>query len=774
MKTNYTSLISFLLIIFFIFFSFHSQLPNKISDKNTAKTNFSTERALQYLSKIAQKEHYVGSTEHDKVKYYIEKELTKLGLQVNEQEQIGINTKWRAATKTQNIFASIKGSNPNGKSLVLLAHYDSAPHSSFGASDAGSGVVTILEGIRAFLETNKQPKNNIIILFTDAEEIGLLGADAFVNNNALIGNVGLVLNFEARGSGGPSYMLLETNGGNKNLIQAFNKANPKYPVSNSLMYSIYKMLPNDTDLTVFRQDGNINGFNFAFIGDHFDYHTANDTYDNLDRKTLEHQGSYLTSLLSYFADADLDSLDSDSDNVFFNFPKIGLVNYPFSWTVPMFILATLLFFAITFIGVQRHQLTTKSMFAGFVPFLGSLFFAGIITTFGWKLLKIIHPQYNEILHGFTYNGYMYIFAFSAITIGILFWFYKRYFKKHKAENLIVAPLFIWGIINFFIVIYLKGASFFILPVYLGLVSLAILLFSKKSTSVKVILLTILAVPSILVFVPLVKMFPVGLGLKVLGVSSVFIVLLFGLFIPIFQSYNSAKRGKQLFLLLGFLTLVIASFKSNYTENRKQPTSLVYVLDADKQEAYFASYESKINDFNKAYLTENPTKGSFVKNATASKYATQFKIHKKTTVVPLQMPSITVLRDTIILNNRTIKLQILSNRKANRFELLAKNIIHFVDLKVNSESFRRNKKDAFIFDTKKQKQVLSYFISEPNEFLNIEMTFPAKEHPSFDLYEVSYDLFTNNLLEVKPRTDKKMMPTPFVINDAIIIKKEIAF
>jgi len=270
------------------------------------------------------------------------------------------------------------------------------------------------------------------------------------------------------------------------------------------------------------------------------------------------------------------------------------------------------------------------------------------------------------------------------------------------------------------------------------------------------------------------MFPVGLGLKMLGVSSVFIVLLFGLFVPIFQSYNSPKRGRQLFLLVGFLALIIASFKSNYTENRKQPTSLVYVLDADKQEAYFASYESKINDFNKAYLTEKPTKGSFVKETTASKYATRFKIHKKTTVVPLQMPSITILKDTVVLNNRTVKLQVLSNRKANRFELLAKDIVHFVDLKVNGQDFRRNKKDAFIFDTKKRKSVLSYFISEPNEFLNIEMTFPAKEHPVFDLYEVSYDLFTNDLVKVKPRTDKKMMPTPFVVNDATIIKKEITF
>jgi acetylornithine deacetylase/succinyl-diaminopimelate desuccinylase-like protein len=37
------------------------------------------------------------------------------------------------------------------------------------ASDAGSGVATILESVRAFIY-DKQKQNDIIILFSDAEE----------------------------------------------------------------------------------------------------------------------------------------------------------------------------------------------------------------------------------------------------------------------------------------------------------------------------------------------------------------------------------------------------------------------------------------------------------------------------------------------------------------------------------------------------------------------------------------------------------------------------
>ena len=95
------------------------------------------------------------------------------------------------------------------------------------------------------------------------------------------------------------------------------------------------MLPNDTDLTVFREDGDIDGFNFAFIGDHFDYHTAQDTVERMDLNTFQHQVSYFRATLNYFSNADISNLKADEDFVYFNFPYFGMVFYPFSWIVPM-------------------------------------------------------------------------------------------------------------------------------------------------------------------------------------------------------------------------------------------------------------------------------------------------------------------------------------------------------------------------------------------------------------------------------------------------------
>ena len=102
-----------------------------------------------------------------------------------------------------------------------------------------AGVATILEGLRAYNASGKKPLNDIIVVFTDAEEIGLVGASLFVDKHPWAKNVGLVLNFEARGSGGPSNMIVETNGGNTNLIKAF--AAGRCLLSRSILFDVQRL-----------------------------------------------------------------------------------------------------------------------------------------------------------------------------------------------------------------------------------------------------------------------------------------------------------------------------------------------------------------------------------------------------------------------------------------------------------------------------------------------------------------------------------------------------
>jgi len=765
---KYASLISLVIILITIYWSFSDMSPSYNENKTTSETEFSIETALIHLKEISKEVHYTGSENHLKVQNYIVSELEKLGLQPEIQQQVAINNKWRAATNAANIITKIKGSS-NGKALLLLTHYDSNPHSSLGASDAGSGVVTILESVRAFMAKNETPKNDIIIVFTDAEELGLLGAKAFVNTHPLAKNIGLVLNFEARGSGGPSYMLMETNGKNSKLLSEFIKANPTYPAASSLMYSIYKMLPNDTDLTVFRENGNINGFNFSFIGDHFDYHTAQDSYERLDRESLVHQADYLMTTLNYFSNADLSSLESSTDHVYTNFPFIGLLHYPFSWILTLLVVAVVLLLILLFFGIALNKITIKGLLKGFTPFTISLVACIGVSILLWKGVLLIHPHYNDILHGFTYNGYMYICAFVILNCWMLFKIYNPFFKKQTGADLVIAPIIFWIIINILIFIYLKGAAYFIIPVYIAIITLAIYIFFDLKKSTKILTATILAIPVIYIFAPLIKMFPVGLGLKNLFISGLFLSLIFGLITPVFATYKSRKL---LTTLLGLATIFFfgyATYTNGFNEDRKKPNSAVFINDIDNNQSYWASYDLISDEYTKQFLGKNPTKGNFTGSTSKSKYNTSYRYHKKTESRAIKPSVITKLKDTVIGNSRSISLVISPQREINKIELISTDSIAFSSIGVQNVTLgKTDLKNPLKIN---KGTVLSYYYTPLDSLLKVDFTFDANTNPNLTIIESSFDLLSNPLFSITPRT-KEMMPMPFVTNDAIITIQKI--
>jgi acetylornithine deacetylase/succinyl-diaminopimelate desuccinylase-like protein len=178
----FSSLSTILFILTTLGLLYFTMMPHWTLTDNVPLSEFSTNRAFAQVKTISKQPHFVGSTNHEKVAEYLQQELHKLGLKTTIQEGYTL-TDWGNLVQSKNILARIKGTS-NSKALLLLSHYDSAPHSySPGASDAGSGVATILESVRAFLHNKKQPKNDIIILFTDAEELGLNGSALFVTQH---------------------------------------------------------------------------------------------------------------------------------------------------------------------------------------------------------------------------------------------------------------------------------------------------------------------------------------------------------------------------------------------------------------------------------------------------------------------------------------------------------------------------------------------------------------------------------------------------------------
>jgi hypothetical protein len=763
MKNRFLAILSILFFVVTIGLIYLLMMPQWVSSDDSLLSEYSTKRALEKVKVISENPHFIGSSNHKIVGDYLVKELQKMGLETQIQEGTTLSD-WGNLTKSKNILARIKGSD-SSKALLLLSHYDSAPHSySHGASDDASGIATILEGVRAFLENKTTHKNDIIILFSDSEELGLNGAALFVTKSNWAKKVGLVLNFEARGSAGPSYMLMEVNKGNANMVKEFTAANPSYPVSNSLMYSIYKMLPNDTDLTVFREQGKIQGFNFAFIDNHFNYHTAQDDFDHLSPKTMEHQGTYLVPLLNYFANSDLTSLQSSADYVYFNTP-INFVSYPFSWVFPMVLIAAFLFLFLVFIGLGKRVLVFSEMGKGFLFFLGALLVSGVTTFFGWKLLLKIYPQYNDILHGFTYNGHDYIGAFVFLSLAISLLFYSNSNSENKTENYSITPLFIWILINFAIAIYLPGAGFLVIPLFFSLFMLAYFVTTQKT---KPILNLILSIPSLIILVPFITMFPIGLGLKILTGSAVLTVLVFGLLLPIFGSFPRKGFWALLSLLISIGFFIKASFNSGYAVGTAKPNSLLYVYNADTKKAVWTTYDVNLDSWTKMYLGENPKEATELnKNPLFSKYNSGFTYSAEADVKEISEPKISFSRDSIAGSQHYYKFKITPNRPVNRYDIFANEKMTFYNLKANGASALEQKGSLY---KRRGKKLISYYVVD-NEPLELQFSIPVTAVFDMDLMESSFDLISNPKSKITKRLPW-MMPTPFVLNDAVVIQKKI--
>jgi len=764
MKKTYVSLLSVLFLFGILCWMYFALMPRTVSQEVVPLSEFSTKRALEIVKEMSREPHFVGSDNHKKVEAYLLKELEQLGLETLIEEGTTL-TDWGNLVKSRNIIARLKGTT-NGKALLLLSHYDSAPHSySHGAGDDASGVAVILESVRAYLHEKTAHKNDIFIVFTDAEELGLNGAAHFVTQNKWAKQIGLALNFEARGTEGPGYMLMEVNNGNANVVEAFDDADAAYPVTNSLMYSIYKMLPNDTDLTVFREQGKIQGLNFAFIDGHYNYHTAQDDINHLSAETVAHQGSYLVPLLNYFANTNLSNLDSDDDQVYYNTP-IGFFHYPFSWNFGLLTIAFLLFLFLVFVGMGKRLLTPREMGKGFILFFGALITAGVVGFFGWKTVLAFYPHYTDILQGFTYNGHWYIAAFVLLTIGIAFLWYVRTGSEIAIGNFTVAPLLAWLLINLGLMAFLPGAGFFIIPVFFSLLMFAFYIATQHSSPA---INLILSIPAFFIYVPFVVMFPIGLGLKILFGSATLTILIFGLLLPLFASFPRKGIWSAIFIVAAIGCFAGAHFNSDYVPGKAKPNSLLYVYDAESDRSVWATYDKNLDEWTKNYLTENPKDArSLSKIPLFSKYNSAFTFTNEAMLRDIPEPYVDFISDSIIGNQRYLTIKITPNRKVNRYDIFANENMTFHNLKANGATLLGQKGSAF---PRMGRKLLSYYVVD-NEPLTLQFSIPKGTNLDMDLLESSFDLMTNPLFIMKKRADW-MMPTPFVLTDAVSVKKRIA-
>jgi hypothetical protein len=250
-----------------------------------------------------------GSPANAAARAYLIDQLKVYGFDVRTQTVDASRPEYGRTMRVTNIVATRPGSRHDA--LGIVAHYDSVPGAP-GALDDGIGTAVALESAR-LLAASPALRHTLIVLITDGEEYGLMGAAGATGDAELRARLKGYINLEATGSTGPA-VLFESGPNNEAQIRAWAGAAPK-PHGASFALEIYKRLPNDTDFTIFKAAG-IPGLNFAPVGNSHVYHTTRDTADRVSSDTLLQMGeSVVTTMRAMDA---LDRQTADRDVRFFS------------------------------------------------------------------------------------------------------------------------------------------------------------------------------------------------------------------------------------------------------------------------------------------------------------------------------------------------------------------------------------------------------------------------------------------------------------------------
>lgn len=413
--------------------------------------HFSAERAIETLEVLLGDEspHPVQSGANVAVRERLEAQLRALGLEPTLAA--GQSCGRRRCAHVVNVKAWIPGRR-EGPALMLVSHYDSVPQGP-GASDAGVQVASIVEIARALLR--EAPfESPILLLFTDGEEAGLLGAKAFVREDADARRVALAINLEARGTSGPS-LFFESGPRNAWVAESVAETSPR-PLTSSAYYTMYKLMPNDTDFTVFKMFG-IDGANFAYIRGLSNYHTHRDTVANVDPASVQHQGENALALARKWAARDLSRLPDAGDALYFDVLGLFVVQLPIGAALPLALLALVLV-----VGSRWRALTslkTGPGRAGAAIGLGAVCAAivlPILLSLGFAWLVRVLTDHPQPWFGAPWAS---VAMHAAIALGVLAVLAAWLGGRLGALGLWTAGWVFWALMGVLVAATLPGMSY---------------------------------------------------------------------------------------------------------------------------------------------------------------------------------------------------------------------------------------------------------------------------------------------------------------------------
>jgi hypothetical protein len=425
----------------------------------------------------------------------------------------------------ENVIVRVPGTSASTRDVLITAHYDSVPVGP-GAGDDGVAVASMLETMRA-LEAGPPLKNDVVFLFTDGEEMGWLGAKAFVKRHPEMGDVGVAFAFEGWPESGPTEMRA-TSPGDAWLVRQLATASP--PVwAGSQTNSDEERLYHGSDFGVLA-GGGLLGAEFENSGKATLQHTPRDTVEAVDPGIVQDHGDTMLTLARHFGDLDLrEAHKSSEDLVFFTVPGVGFVAYPTWLSRVLSIVAVVLLLGLLVIARRREELTLGRLALGTLAFLALLLGSFGLSVGVWELLISVHPHANELTYpDFEGSTVAIVTIYAVVAIAFIAFMYAVSPRIGVIE-LAAGALLWWAVADLTLGLFAPLSSALAsLPLLGGIVALAVVTFLRGPWAAT--LLALAAVPALLLFVPLLVLQAHqpddGAGVAVLA-----LMVLLGLLVP---------------------------------------------------------------------------------------------------------------------------------------------------------------------------------------------------------------------------------------------------
>lgn len=738
------------------------QSPPTPPGENAPAGRFSAARAMRHVVAISRNPRPIGSLEHDAVRDYIVNYLTQTGLSPEVQKAVGVTSGpyTALAASVQNIVARLPGSG-GGPAILLVAHYDSVSTGS-GAADDGAGVASLLEMARAF-RAGTQPRRDVIFLFTDDEESGLLGAEAFTALHPWMKSVSVVLNLEARGTSGPSIMF-ETSSQNGWLIDTYAHS-VSHPVANSLSYEIYKRLPNDTDLTVFRKAGYA-GMNFAFIEGLVNYHTARDNPQDLDPGSLQHEGESAFEVAQALANS-AEDYRKRGNAVYFDVFGLRLFSYSEGAARLFAALAAVALTGLLAFGSRRKFFTFGSGLTAAVVSIAVAIAAASAAAFGvtW-LFSQMAGAYPTLMAAVMYEGAMFATGATALGVAVAAAIMITALRWSNIRDLAAGGMIVWLLLTLALTFLVPGASFLLVwPLLFAVLGWwAVLLLRKDNAPAGATMLTLAALPAVVMVGSMAFMVIAAFAFGAAPIVTVPLTLLLALMaFQLRPETMPARRFLPGALAIFGLVLCVTATAGGFDANHPRFNSMIYAQNADTHKEAWVTYDRAPDSWTRQFLTAAPRHGTFGEAMPGSARPVLLSPPSQP-ASPLPPPSVSVIEDHAEAGRRTVRLRIASARQAPILVVHIGKASQVVRAAIDGRPLNPPAASSGEF-------LLQYYAA-PAEGIDLELETRNPGRLQIRLADVSYGI-PPLAGEARPRPENAI-PTPARWNDSTIVSKSFSF